>query len=96
MLHKWNICGKGAVLFKFLGVLISLDLFWSANTTATVKRAQQRLQFLRVLRRNNMERRLLVAFYQATIESILIYCISEWYVGCSAADKNHWLLAALP
>lgn len=31
--------------FKFLGVHISADLFWSANTAAVVKKAQQRLHF---------------------------------------------------
>lgn len=41
--------------------------------------------FLRVLSRNN---KLLVAFYRATIESTLTYCISICYAGCSAADKK--------
>src|SRR4029434_10294088 len=48
----------------------------------------------------------MVAFYRTTIESVLTYCISAWYSGCTAADKralqrvintahtNHWLLTA--
>ena len=32
--------------FKFLGVMLSEDLKWKMNTTATVKKAQQRLYFL--------------------------------------------------
>ena len=71
--------------FKCLGVLSSEDLFWSANTRKRVKRARQRLHFLRG---NNMEKKLLVAFYRATIKSFLPYCISVWYAGCSAADKK--------
>ncbi|NAV92094.1 DUF1891 domain-containing protein, partial [Salmonella sp. gx-f7] len=42
-------------------ILISDDLSWSANTRASLKKAQQRLHFLRVLRRNNLEKKLLVA-----------------------------------
>ncbi len=74
--------------FKYLGVLKSNDLSWAASTTAIVKRARQRLHFLRVLRRNNMDRRLLIRFYHATVESVLTYCITVWYAGCSAADKR--------
>lgn len=54
--------------FKFLGVHVSEDLSWSPNTTVMLRKAQQRLHFFRVLRRNNMEKKLLVAFYQATTE----------------------------
>ena len=30
----------------------------------------------------------MVAFYRTTIESVLTYCISAWYSGCTAADKR--------
>src|SRR4029434_6775011 len=40
----------------------------------TVKKAQQRLHFLRVLGRNNLECKLMVAFYRTTIEIVLTYC----------------------
>ena len=36
--------------FKFLGVMLSEDLKWVSNTTATIKKAQQRLYFLRILK----------------------------------------------
>ena len=29
-----------------------------------------------------------MAFYRTTIESVLTYCISAWYSGCTAADKR--------
>uniref|UniRef100_A0A3P9MQB6 Reverse transcriptase domain-containing protein n=1 Tax=Oryzias latipes TaxID=8090 RepID=A0A3P9MQB6_ORYLA len=73
---------------RYLGVLITEDLSWTANTTAAVGKAQQRLHFLRILRRNNLDKKLLVTFYRATIESILTYCITAWYAGCSAADRK--------
>ena len=81
-------CVERVSSIRFLGVQLSEDLSWTANTTAAVKKAQQRLHFLRVLRRNNLEEKLLVLFYRATIESILVYCITAWYAGCSAADRR--------
>ena len=53
-----------------------------------VKKAQQRQHFLKVLRRTNLEEKLLVTFYRATIESILAYGITAWYAGCSVADRR--------
>lgn len=41
-----------------------------------VMKAQQQLHFLRVLRKNNLDKKLLVTFHRATIESILGYCIT--------------------
>lgn len=71
--------------FKFLGVHITDNLSWTA---AVVKKAQQRLHFLRVLRRNNLEKKLLVMFHRATVGSLLTYCITVWYSGCTAADRR--------
>lgn len=87
-LYIQGVCVERVQSMRFLGVQISEDLSWTANTTAVVKRAQQRLHFLRVLRRNNLEERLLVTFYRATIESIMAYCVTAWYAGCSAADRR--------
>lgn len=74
--------------FKFLGTLISDRLTWTDNTAAVVKKAQQRLYFLRILKKNDLSERLLVIFYRSSIESILVYCVTVWYAGCSAADKK--------
>ena len=56
---------------KFLGLHITSDLSWSTNTSCLVKKAQQRLFFLRKLKHAGLSSRLLVNFYRATIESIL-------------------------
>lgn len=74
--------------FKFLGVHFSEDLSWSTNTKAITKKAQQRLHFLRILRKNHLEQNLLVSFYRSIIESILTFCISSWYAACSVADRR--------
>ncbi|KAF7665153.1 hypothetical protein LDENG_00151510, partial [Lucifuga dentata] len=74
--------------FRFLGVHLSGELTWSVNTKAVMAKAQQRLHFLRVLRKNKLDQRLLVTFYRSTIESVITYCISAWYAGSSAADRK--------
>ena len=66
--------------FKVLGTLISDRLTWTDNITVVVKKARQRLHFLRLLQNTNLSEKLLVLFYRSTIESILMCC--------SAADKK--------
>ena len=87
-LHLNGDCMKRVSSFKFLGVHISEDLTWSINTKAITKKAQQRLHFLRILRKNHLEQKLMVSFYRSIIESILTFCITAWYAGCSAADRK--------
>uniref|UniRef100_A0A3B3DDJ9 Reverse transcriptase domain-containing protein n=1 Tax=Oryzias melastigma TaxID=30732 RepID=A0A3B3DDJ9_ORYME len=74
--------------FKFLGVHISANLSWETNTKALVKKAQQRLHFLRVLRRQQIHQKLLVTFYRSTIESLLTYTVSVWHSSCTVADRK--------
>ncbi|KAF0024967.1 hypothetical protein F2P81_021848, partial [Scophthalmus maximus] len=62
--------------FKFLGVHISEDLSWTLNTSTLVKKAHQRLFFLRRLKKAHLSPQILVNFYRCTIESILTNCIS--------------------
>ncbi|KAK0134133.1 hypothetical protein N1851_030305 [Merluccius polli] len=57
--------------FRFLGTHISADHSWTHNIGVLVKKAQQRLPFLRVLRKNNLDTKLLLAFYHSSVESIL-------------------------
>lgn len=55
--------------FRFLGTKISADLPWTHNTL--LKKAQQRLHFLLVLRKNNLDQKLLLAFYHSSVENVL-------------------------
>ncbi len=73
---------------KFLGVHITEDLTWTTNTTSFSKKAQQRLHFLRRLKRASLPPPILTTFYRGTIESVLTSCITVWYGNCSAADRK--------
>ncbi len=73
---------------KFLGVHITEDLTWTTNTTSFSKKAQQRLHFLRRLKRASLPPPILTTFYRGTIESVLTSCITVWYGNCSVADRK--------
>jgi len=73
---------------KFLGIHITKDLTWATNTSYLVKKAQQRLFFLRKLKKTKVPTQLLLNFYRSTIESILCYCITVWYSSCTAENRR--------
>uniref|UniRef100_A0A3Q3JQD9 Reverse transcriptase domain-containing protein n=1 Tax=Monopterus albus TaxID=43700 RepID=A0A3Q3JQD9_MONAL len=75
-------------VFRCLGVYIKEDITWTANTKELVKKAQQRLYFLRVLRKHQFSQKLLVSFYRCSIESILTYCICVWFASCTVAERK--------
>eukprot|EP00061_Rhincodon_typus_P007138 g28505.t1 len=60
---------------NFLRVTITDDLSWASHVDGTVKKAQQRLFFLRQLRKFAMFITSFTNFYRCTIESILSGCI---------------------
>ncbi|KAK3570103.1 hypothetical protein QTP86_011150, partial [Hemibagrus guttatus] len=51
--------------FRFLGTTISQDLKWDTHIDSIIKKAQQRLYFLRQLRKFNLPQELLTQFYSA-------------------------------
>ncbi len=62
--------------FRFLGTTISQDLKWDNHIDSIVRKAQQRLYFLRQLRKFNLTQELLKQFYSAIIESVLCTSIT--------------------
>ncbi|KAI4872079.1 hypothetical protein NFI96_008296 [Prochilodus magdalenae] len=61
---------------------------WSLNTSTITKKAQQRLYFLRRLRKAHLPPPILTTFYRGTIESILSSCITAWFGNCTASDRK--------
>ncbi|TWW81716.1 hypothetical protein D4764_01G0015310 [Takifugu flavidus] len=53
-----------------------------------VKKAHQRLFFLRSLKKHHLSSDILVNFYRCTIKSILTSCVTVWYGNCSASDRK--------
>ncbi len=69
-------------------MLLVQDLSWTNNTAALAKKAQQRLYFLRKLRRARAPIPIMCTFYRGTIESILTSCITVWYGACNASCRK--------
>ncbi|KAK0153824.1 putative RNA-directed DNA polymerase from transposon BS [Merluccius polli] len=85
-----TFCGSTidpAESFRFLGTIISQDLKWELNISSLIKKAQQRMCFLRQLKKFNLPRTIMVHFYSA-IESILTSSITIWYSAATAKDKG--------
>ena len=74
--------------FRFLGTTITQDLKWEQNISSLTKKAQQRMYFLRQLKKFNLPKTMMVHFYTAIIESILTSSITVWYAAATAKDKG--------
>ena len=65
--------------FKFLGTFMSNSLGWETNCTDILKRARQRMYFLRKLKSFGVSTRTMTLFYRAIIESVLTRSIIVWF-----------------
>ena len=74
--------------FKYLGVHLAEDLTWSMHSEATLKKARQRLFFLRRLGKFRVSPSILRTFYSSAVESVLTGCISAWFGSCTLRDRT--------
>ncbi|KAK3524222.1 hypothetical protein QTP70_023587, partial [Hemibagrus guttatus] len=72
--------------FRFLGTTISQDLKWDTHIDSIIKKVQQRLYFLRQLRKFNLPQELLTHFYSAVTESVLCTSITVWFGSATKSD----------
>jgi len=91
--HPLPICIEGVEVevvssYKYLGVHISNNFNWKINCSSLVKKAHQRLYFLRRLKQAGLGTTVLTPFYRCTVESILTLSITAWYGNCTDADRK--------
>ena len=72
---------------RFLDSTISQDLKWSPHIDSVQKKAQQRLYFLRQLRKFNLPKELLNTFYSAIIQSVICTSITVWFGSATKRDR---------
>ncbi|KAK3518406.1 hypothetical protein QTP86_003494, partial [Hemibagrus guttatus] len=85
-----NLCDSpvsSAESFCFLGTTITKELKWAQNISSLTKKAQQRMYFLRQLKKFLLPVKMLVNFYTAIIESVLTSSITVWFAAATARDK---------
>ena len=75
-------------VFKFLGIYLTNDLSWHFNCSEILKKAKQRLYFLRILASYKVDTFILINFYKCIIESVLTSCITVWYGGATQKDLS--------
>ncbi|KAK3516192.1 hypothetical protein QTP70_005691 [Hemibagrus guttatus] len=71
----------------YRGTTITKELKWEQNIRSLNKKAQQRMYFLRQLKKFLLPAKMLVNFYTAIIESILTSSITVWFAAATARDK---------
>ena len=76
------------ICFKFLGIQIANDLTWAHHTDAIRKKAQQRLHFLRCLKKWGLSTKMLKNFYSCIVESVLTGGITIWYGNTTDYDRK--------
>ncbi len=74
--------------FRFLGTTISQDLKRDNHIYSIAKKAQQRLYFLRQLRKFNLPQELLKQLYSAIIETVRCSSISVWFGPATKPDNR--------
>ena len=84
----YNAAVERVHTFKYLGLHLTNMLTWRVNTMHTIKKAHQRLYFLRMLKGAGMSTAKVKSFYKWVVESILTSCITVWYCSCKVADKQ--------
>ncbi len=76
------------VSYTFFGLHISENLSMANNTATTVKRAQQRLYFIRLLKKARLRCQPLICVYRGLVESILTSGIIVWYGNTTLAKRK--------
>ena len=74
--------------YKYLGTTISCKLDWSKNVNIIQKKANQRLYFLRQLKKLHIDNTLLVLFYKSIIQSILTFNLICYFRNGTRASKR--------
>ena len=72
--------------YKYLGTTIDDKLDWTPNVDACLKKANQRLFFLRKLRQFKVSGTILHLFYRSVIQSILLYNQLCYFESAKAED----------
>ena len=60
---------------------------WDTHIHAILVKAQQRLFFLRQLKKFGLSKHILIRFYRAIIESIITFSITVWYGNATQKDR---------
>ena len=69
--------------YKYLGTIVDDKLDGDENINITYKKANQRVCFVRKLRKCHVDKAIMSMFYKSVVESVLTFCMLCWYGGIS-------------
>jgi hypothetical protein len=75
-------------IYKYIGCIIVNKLNWSNHIASQVRKVNQRMYFLRCMKRLNINGKIIAMFYNTVIQSILTYAIVCWFPACDAKHKT--------
>ena len=74
--------------YKYLGTVIDDKLKGSYNVNCIYKKLNQRMYFVRKLKKANVSKIVMSKFYKAVVESVVLFSICCWFGSCSMSDKK--------
>ena len=74
--------------YKYLGCVISEDLTWDAHIASHMKKANQRFNHVRCLRKLNVNSKIISLFYNSVVSSVLLYAVACWYNNSTEKNKK--------
>ena len=74
---------------KLLGIIISSDLSWHANTEYIVTKANKRLWMLRRLQNLGAEKEDLLEIYRTQVRCVLEMAVPAWHSSISQLEKRN-------
>lgn len=77
--------------FKYLGIVLDVNLNFSTHVDTICRKANQRLYLLRKLRSFGVQKQILQTVYKSLVESILSFSMIAWYGNLLAKDKTRLL-----
>ena len=74
--------------YKYLGFTVDHKLTGTCHVKKMIKKANQRMFFLRKLKHISVDRNIMDLFYKSVIQSVFCYCMVCWFVNLSDKDKK--------
>ena len=75
--------------YKYLGTIVDDKLDSDENING-YKKANQRMYFVRKLRKCHIDKTIISMFYKSIVESMLTFCMLCWYGGISYQAGRKW------
>ncbi len=74
--------------YKYLGCIVNNKLSSDDHVNRVSKKANQRMFFVRKLKKIGVNKKILSLFYKSTVESIMSFCIVNWFGSCTNIVKR--------